>query len=1109
MHLIPREIDKLVISQLGLLAQRRLARGVRLNHSEACALIANNLQELIRDGNHNVADLMSIGTTMLGRRHVLPAVVSTLKQIQVEGTFPQGTYLVTVQNPISSDDGDLNKALFGSFLPIPDADLFKVPDDEECTAEKMPGAVIAVKGKIAINKGRKRIQLKVTNYGDRPIQIGSHYHFIEANPQLEFDRVRSYGYRLDIAAGTSIRFEPGDEKTVTLVEIAGRKIIRGGNNIASGVLDFSRAEEILKNVEAGNFRNMLEPAGDAAHIKPFELDRSVYASMFGPTVGDKIRLGDTDLWIKVEKDFTSYGDECKFGGGKTLRDGMGQATGESDADTLDLVIINAVIVDWSGIYKADIGIKNGFISGIGKAGSPDVMDGVTEGMIVGSCTDVMAGEGMIVTAGGIDTHIHYICPQQASECMATGVTTLLGGGTGPTAATTATTCTPGKNNMRDMLQALDKLPLNYGITGKGNDSDPKALREQVEAGACGLKLHEDWGCTPAAIDSCLTVCDEYDVQCLIHTDTLNESGFVESTIAAFKDRAIHTYHTEGAGGGHAPDIISVVEYDNVLPSSTNPTRPYTRNTLDEHLDMVMVCHHLSKNIPEDIAFAESRIRAETIAAEDVLHDMGAISMMSSDSQAMGRCGEVVLRTWNTAHKNKLQRGFLKEDEGTDADNFRVKRYVSKYTINPALAQGMSHLLGSVEVGKLADLVIWDPAWFGTKPTMVVKSGLISYSMMGDPNASISTVQPIIGRPMYAPHVPSTSVLFVSQASIDCGNIESYGLKKRVEAVKGCRTVRKKDMKHNFNMPKIHVDPENYRVEADGEHCTAEPSSELPLTQAIIFFSEPYDVDPMSFRTSFGKYDGIYFNMKSCVASLAALAVASQVFGAPQGIVSLATELNTDTATLARAAKALEWIGPIAPAGEVYSYYGNLKEVGMKMIQVARDAQVHHVGGLVRRKKVKASTAPQDKIVCDREDMTVAQYGETWAAYKLASVVGALAATNESSVVVIGGGHGHCVDLTACDEAERARIQLCNDNPEANHVKIQTIAEYAYRIIYECARQDGSGLIWGQEFDDKEFNVIISGCPAYSEPKKEEPKVPVSPPKAKEPKVKGPKGKGPK
>ncbi|KFY81425.1 hypothetical protein V500_11431 [Pseudogymnoascus sp. VKM F-4518 (FW-2643)] len=1094
MHLIPREIDKLVISQLGLLAQRRLARGVRLNHSEACALIANNLQELIRDGNHNVADLMSIGTTMLGRRHVLPAVVSTLKQIQVEGTFPQGTYLVTVQNPISSDDGDLDKALFGSFLPTPDPELFKVPDDEECKAEKMPGAVIAVKGKITINKGRKRIQLKVTNHGDRPVQVGSHYHFIETNPQLEFDRVRSYGYRLDIAAGTSIRFEAGDEKTVTLVEIAGRKIVRGGNNIASGVLDLSRTDEILKNIEAGNFRNILEPAGDAAHIKPFEIDRSVYASMFGPTVGDRIRLGDTDLWIKVEKDLTSYGDECKFGGGKTLRDGMGQATGESDEDTLDLVIINALIVDWSGIYKADIGIKNGFISGIGKAGSPDVMDGVTEGMIVGSCTDVMAGEGMIVTAGGIDTHIHYICPQQASECMATGVTTLLGGGTGPTAATTATTCTPGKNNMRDMLQALDTMPLNYGITGKGNDSDPKALREQVEAGACGLKLHEDWGSSPAAIDSCLTVCEEYDVQCLIHTDTLNESGFVESTIAAFKNRAIHTYHTEGAGGGHAPDIISVVEHDNVLPSSTNPTRPYTRNTLDEHLDMVMVCHHLSKNIPEDIAFAESRIRAETIAAEDVLHDMGAISMMSSDSQAMGRCGEVVLRTWNTAHKNKVQRGFLKEDEGTDADNFRVKRYVSKYTVNPAIAQGMSHLLGSVEVGKLADLVIWDPAWFGTKPTMVVKSGLISYSMMGDPNASISTVQPIIGRPMFAPHVPSKSVLFVSQASIDCGNIESYGLKKRVEAVKGCRTVRKKDMKHNFSRPKIHVDPENYRVEADGVHCTAEPSSELPLTQAIIHIcsfllvlaSTMAPTTPSSQQTECWK-----FNMKPCVASLAALALASQVFGAPQGIISLANERNTNTATPARSANALEWIGPIAPAGE---------EVGMKMVQGARDAQVHHVGGLVRRKKTNASKAPQDKIVCDREDMTAAQYGETWAAYKLASVVGALAATNESSVVVIGGGHGHCVDLTACDEAERARIQLCNDNPQPNHVRVQTIAEYAYRIIYECARQDGSGLIWGQEFDDKEFNVIISGCPANYPPKKEEPKAPLAPPK-----VKGPKG----
>jgi urease len=473
-----------------------------------------------------------------------------------------------------------------------------------------------------------------------------------------------------------------------------------------------------------------EPAADMhMTLSPFTMDRTAYATMFGPTTGDVVRLGNTSLWIKVEKDLTVYGDECKFGGGKTLREGMGQASGRSDASTLDLVITNALIVDWSGIYKADIGVQDGYIVGIGKAGNPDVMDGVTEGMVVGSCTDVIAGEGKIITAGGFDTHIHFICPQQANEAIASGITSMLGGGTGPSAGTSATTCTPGKNYTREMLQACDSLPLNFGITGKGNDSDPLALREQVQAGACGLKLHEDWGTTPAAIDACLQVCDELDVQCLIHTDTLNESGFVESTIAAFKNRTIHTYHTEGAGGGHAPDIISVVEHANVLPSSTNPTRPYTRNTLDEHLDMLMVCHHLSRNIPEDVAFAESRIRAETIAAEDVLHDLGAISMMSSDSQAMGRCGEVILRTWNTADKMKAQRGPLKEDEGTGADNFRAKRYVSKYTINPALAQGVGHLIGSVEVGKFADLVVWDPAWFGTKPSTVVKGGMIAWAMM--------------------------------------------------------------------------------------------------------------------------------------------------------------------------------------------------------------------------------------------------------------------------------------------------------------------------------------------------------------------------------------------
>jgi urease len=550
---------------------------------------------------------------------------------------------------------------------------------------------------------------------------------VETNPELYFDRIKAYGYRLDLAAGTSVRFEPGDTKTVTLVEIGGHQIIHGGNSVASGRVDFSRAEEIVKRLQEGGFGHAPEPAGGGAHPVPFTMTRADYVGMFGPTTGDLVRLGSTDLWMRVENDLTVYGDECVFGGGKSIREGLGQATGRTDVETLDTVITNALIVDWSGIYKADIGIKNGIIAGIGKAGNPDVMNGVSAHMTVGSGTEVIAGEQKIITAGGLDTHIHMICPQQAEEAISSGITTMLGGGTGPSAGTNATTCTPGKNHIRQMLQAVDSLPVNYGITGKGNDSGPKALREQCEAGAAGLKLHEDWGCTPAAIDTCLSVCDEYDVQCLIHTDTLNESGFVEQSIGAFKDRTIHTYHTEGAGGGHAPDIISVVEHANVLPSSTNPTRPYTRNTLDEHLDMLMVCHHLSKNIPEDVAFAESRIRAETIAAEDVLHDLGAISMMSSDSQAMGRCGEVILRTWNTAHKNKDQRGPLPEDTDTGADNFRVKRYISKYTINPAIAQGMGHIIGSVEVGKLADLCLWSPSHFGTKPSVVMKSGMISYA----------------------------------------------------------------------------------------------------------------------------------------------------------------------------------------------------------------------------------------------------------------------------------------------------------------------------------------------------------------------------------------------
>ncbi|KAK6820915.1 Urease [Apiospora arundinis] len=837
MHLIPKELDKLVITQLGFLAQRRLARGVKLNHSEATALIASNLQELIRDGQHTVADLMTIGSTMLGRRHVQPSVPSTLHEIQVEGTFPVGTYLVTVHNPIATENGDLAKALYGSFLPIPSQDLFPLAAAAEYEATKQPGALVAVKGRIALNQGRRRVRLRVTSRGDRPIQVGSHYHFVETNPQLAFDRKRAYGFRLDIPAGTSVRFEPGDTKTVTLVEIGGNRVIRGGNHLATGKVDLARADDIISKLQQAGFAHAPEePVGDmTAQIEACTLDRSAYMTMFGPTTGDLVKLGSTDLWIKVEKDLAVHGDECKFGGGKTLREGMGQATGRSDAETLDLVVTNALIVDYTGIYKADIGVKDGIIVGIGKAGNPDVMDGVTDNMIVGSCTDVIAGEGKIITAGGLDTHIHFICPQQAYESIASGITTMLGGGTGPSAGTSATTCTPGANYMRDMLQACDELPVNIGITGKGNDSAPEPLREQVIAGACGLKLHEDWGSTPAAIDSCLTVCDELDVQCLIHTDTLNESGFVESTIAAFKNRVIHTYHTEGAGGGHAPDIISVVEHDNVLPSSTNPTRPFTRNTLDEHLDMLMVCHHLSKNIPEDIAFAESRIRAETIAAEDVLHDLGAISMMSSDSQAMGRCGEVVLRTWNTAHKNKVQRGTLPEDEGSGADNFRVKRYVSKYTVNPAIAQGMGHLLGSIEVGKLADLVVWDPAWFGTKPSLVVKSGLIAYAQMGDPNASIPTVQPVIARPMFAPMVPRSKILFVSQASVESGAVARYGLRSRVEPVRNCRRIGKRDMKFNDARPRMRVDPEKYTVEADGVVCTAEPAETLPLTQQFFVY----------------------------------------------------------------------------------------------------------------------------------------------------------------------------------------------------------------------------------------------------------------------------------
>ncbi|KAL0084906.1 urea amidohydrolase alpha subunit [Phycomyces blakesleeanus] len=790
----------------------------------------------MRDGIYSVSQLMDMGKQMLGRRHVLPDALTTVEEIQIEGTFPDGTYLVTVHDPICTDSGNLEMALYGSFLPTPDISLFPLPLTSRRRSDG-PGAIVTMPGKITLNAGRKRLSLTVTNYGDRAIQVGSHYHFIESNAALHFNRALAYGMRLDIPAGTAVRFEPGDFKTVTLVEIGGNKIISGGNNLASGPVDLIQLPAIVDKILSQGFRHdantPLLPNAPA-----YQLDRDYYVDHYGPTTGDRIRLGNTNLWARIEADHTVYGDECKFGGGKVLREGMGQATGMCDKDVLDLVITNAVIVDHSGIYKADIGIKNGIFVGIGKAGNPDVMDSVTPGMVVGASTEVLAGEGLIFTAGAIDSHVHYICPQICDEALSSGITTLIGGGTGPNTGTNATTCTPGKFHVEMMMKATDDIPLNFGFTGKGCCASQEVLTEQIESGCLGLKIHEDWGATPAAIDACMTVCEEQDVQTTIHTDTLNESGFVETTVASFKGRTIHTYHSEGAGGGHAPDIVSVCGESNVLPSSTNPTRPFTTNTLDEHVDMLMVCHHLSKNIPEDVAFAESRIRAETIAAEDVLHDIGAISMISSDCQAMGRIGEVVLRTWKTAHKMREQRGKLPEDKGREDDNFRIRRYVAKYTVNVAIAHGISHLVGSIEVGKVADLVAFSPAFFGTKPELVLKSGVIVWAQMGDANGSISTTQPVVGRRMFGAmpsSLSSSCILFVSQLSIDSGVIEKYSLRKRIEPVKACQKIGKKDMKLNSATPVIKIDPETYSVTADGHPCVCDPVSTLPLTQTVYLF----------------------------------------------------------------------------------------------------------------------------------------------------------------------------------------------------------------------------------------------------------------------------------
>ena len=567
----------------------------------------------------------------------------------------------------------------------------------------------------------------------------------------------------------------------------------------------------------------------------YRMDRRAYAETFGPTVGDRLRLADTELLIEVEQDFTTYGDEVKFGGGKVIRDGMGQSPIANADGAVDLVITNALILDWWGIVKADIGIKAGKIDKIGKAGNPYIQDNID--IIIGPGTEAVAGEGMILTAGGIDAHIHFICPQQIQTAIASGITTMIGGGTGPTTGTNATTCTPGPWQIHRMLQAADAFPVNLGFLGKGNSSQPQGLVEQIAAGAIGLKLHEDWGTTPAAIDTCLGVAEESDVQVAIHTDTLNEAGFVEASIAAFKNRTIHTYHTEGAGGGHAPDIIKVCGEANVLPSSTNPTRPYTLNTLDEHLDMLMVCHHLDPSSPEDVAFAESRIRRETIAAEDILHDLGAFSMISSDSQAMGRVGEVIIRTWQTAHKMKLQRGHLAEDN-SQHDNFRAKRYIAKYTINPAIAHGISKFVGSVEVGKLADLCLWNPAFFGVKPEIVIKGGMIAWSQMGDANASIPTPQPVHMQPMFGSFggaIAATSLTFVSQAALTAEISSQLNLHKPTVAVSGTRQLNKQDLKLNDTLPQIEVDPETYEVRADGKLLTCEPATLLPMAQRYFLF----------------------------------------------------------------------------------------------------------------------------------------------------------------------------------------------------------------------------------------------------------------------------------
>ena len=690
------------------------------------------------------------------------------------------------------------------------------------------GEYIPTDGKIIANKGKKTIKLKVSNTGDRPIQVGSHTHFSEANKALEFDREKSLGFHLNVPSGTSVRFEPGEAKHVEVVEFGGTKTIFGFSGLVSGDLE-SKREEAVKNINENNFKNISENIEGESNS--LEIPRNRYVELFGPTVGDKVRLADTDLVIEIEKDMIKYGDELVFGGGKSARDGLGQASGVLREESADLVITNAMIIDpILGIIKADIGIKDGKILGVGNAGNPNVMDDID--IVVSSNTEIISGEHTICTPGTIDSHIHFISPQQAIDAICNGITTMIGGGTGPADGTNATTCTPGEWNIHKMIEAVEEYPLNFGFLCKGNDSLEDALLEQVKAGACGLKLHEDWGTTPATINSALNVADKTDTQVAIHTDTLNECGYVDDTIKAIAGRAIHTYHTEGAGGGHAPDIMKIAGEANILPSSTNPTRPYTVNTLQEHLDMMMVCHHLNPSVPEDVSFAESRIRAETIAAEDVLHDIGAISMMSSDSQAMGRIGEVTTRNWQTADKMRKMKGGLPEETG-DSDNLRVKRYIAKITINPAITHGISTYVGSLEPGKIADIVIWTPQFFGIKPKMIIKGGFIAYALMGDPNASIPTTEPVYYRPMFGAlgkAKQTTSVTFTSQLALDNKLEEKLKIQKKLVPVKNCRNIGKKDMLYNDKTPKIEVDPETYEVKVDGEIATVDPAEKLSLAR---------------------------------------------------------------------------------------------------------------------------------------------------------------------------------------------------------------------------------------------------------------------------------------